>query len=412
MVISLTMANLPKIRVIDAVWLLFLAALAALGFAQEHTFYEWFILLALGAAQIAETNLDVSSDQISAALAIGMKSVLCYWLVAETGGIESSYYLIFLLPIVSAASLFQLGGALLATLFASAAYLSFLLYVDFQSYQMLPEGESELALRVLFFFLSAIVVNRLATEIRGKTESLAQAYDELSEAQAEVRRSERLAALGQLSGGLAHEIRNPLGVISASAELLQQNVSKENKVAREMAGFIRGEVNRSNMLVTRFLDFARPSKLQLSEANLNEAVEGGISQLTEKLKDNAGDLRIEKDLAALPKFTFDVTLIESAVLNLLLNAHEAMPSGGTLRVRVRREKDSAIIKVSDEGVGIPDEQLENIFNPFFTTKPAGVGLGLAIVSKFIDSHGGNISVVSEEGKGSTFRISLPMDRYA
>lgn len=275
---------------------------------------------------------------------------------------------------------------------------------------MLPEGESELALRVLFFFLSAIVVNRLATEIRGKTESLAKAYDELSEAQAEVRRSERLAALGQLSGGLAHEIRNPLGVISASAELLQQNVSKENKVAREMAGFIRGEVNRSNMLVTRFLDFARPSKLQLSEANLNEVVEGAISQLTEKLKDDAGDLRIEKHLAAPPKFTFDVTLIESAVLNLLLNAHEAMPSGGTLQIRVRREKDSAIIEVADQGVGIPDEHLENIFNPFFTTKPTGVGLGLAIVSKFIDSHGGNISVVSEEGKGSTFRISLPMDR--
>ncbi len=404
------MPSLPKIRAIDVVWLIFLAALAALGFAQEHTFYEWLILLALGAAQIAETNLDVSSDRISAALAIGMKSVLCYWLVAETGGIESSYYLIFLLPIVSAASLFQLGGALLATLLASAAYLSFLLYVDFQSYQMLPEGESELALRVLFFFLSAIVVNRLATEIRGKTESLAQAYDELSEAQAEVRRSERLAALGQLSAGLAHEIRNPLGVISASAELLQQNVSEENEVAREMAGFIRGEVNRSNMLVTRFLDFARPSKLQLSEANLNKVVEGAISQLTEKLKDKAGDLRIEKHFAAPPKFTFDVTLIESAVLNLLLNAHEAMPSGGTLRITVGRDDDSAIIKVSDEGVGIPDEQLENIFNPFFTTKPAGVGLGLAIVSKFIDSHGGNISVVSEEGKGSTFRISLPMDR--
>ena len=401
--------RLPQIRALDAVWLIFLAALAGLGLTkQEHSLFEWLILLALGAVQIAETRLDVGSDRRTAMLSIAVKAVLCYWLVAETGGIESSYYLIFLLPIVSAASLFEAGGALLATLLCSGLYLSFLLFVDFERYYLMPEGVDELSVRVIFFFVSAILVNRLATENRRKTESLAEAYRDLKEAQAEVRRSERLAALGQLSAGLAHEIRNPLGVISASAELLGKHVSAENDVAREVAGYIRSEVNRSNLLVSRFLDFARPSQLQRGTHDLNEVIGRALSQLADNPNNGVGPIEIEKHLGALPEFSFDSTLIESAIVNLLANAQEAMPSGGRLTVRTRRLDSNAEIIVSDTGCGIATEQMENIFNPFFTTKPTGVGLGLAMVSKFIDSHGGKITVTSEAGKGSNFRITLPM----
>ncbi len=411
--------RLPQIRALDAVWLIFLAALAGLGLTkQEHSLFEWLVLLALGAVQIAETRLDVGSDRRTAMLSIAVKAVLCYWLVAETGSIESSYYLIFLLPIVSAASLFEAGGALLATLLCSGLYLSFLLFVDFERYYLMPEGVDELSVRVIFFFVSAILVNRLATENRRKTESLAEAYRDLKEAQAEVRRSERLAALGQLSAGLAHEIRNPLGVISASAELLGKHVSKENDVAREVAGFIRSEVHRSNLLVSRFLDFARPSQLQRGTHDLNEVIGRALSQLADNPTNGpgriesgpieSGPIEIEKHLGTLPEFSFDSTLIESAIVNLLANAQEAMPSGGRLTVRTRRLDANAEIVVSDTGCGIATEQMENIFNPFFTTKPTGVGLGLAMVSKFIDSHGGKITVTSEAGKGSNFRITLPM----
>jgi signal transduction histidine kinase len=400
----------PQIRAIDAVWLIFLCALAALGMTrQEHSLYEWLVLLALGGVQIAEAQWEVSSDRISAALAIAVKLVLCYWLVAETDGVESSYYLIFLLPIVSAASLFELGGALLATLLAAGIYLSFLFYVDFQTYYLLPEGERELTVRVLFFFLSAIVVNRLATENRRKTERLAEANRDLREAQAEVRRSERLAALGQLSAGLAHEIRNPLGVISASAEVLSKHVSQENEVAREVAGFIRSEVDRSNALVSHFLDFARPSPLQREINDLNEVVERAVMQLRETLGEGWNGLRVEKTLADLPRFSFDSTLIESGVFNLLLNGYEAMAPGGTLRVSTGRDGPTAWIEVADSGVGIAPEQLESIFNPFFTTKPRGVGLGLAMVSRYIDNHGGKITVTSRPGEGAAFRIHLPLE---
>ena len=399
--------RLPQIRALDAVWLIFLAALAGLGLPkQEHSLYEWLVLLALGAVQIAETRLDVATDRSLAMFSIGAKAVLCYWLVVETGGIESSYYLIFLLPIVSAASLFEAGGALLATLACSGLYLSFLLFVDFERYYLMPEGVDELSVRVIFFFVSAILVNRLATDNRRKTESLAKAYRDLKEAQAEVRRSERLAALGQLSAGLAHEIRNPLGVISASAELLDKHVSQENDVAREVAGFIRTEVNRSNLLVSRFLDFARPSQLQRGMHDLNDVVGRALSQLPES-SDN-GAVEVSKELGTLPEFSFDSTLIESAIVNLLVNAQEAMPSGGRLGIRTRRLDSIAEIVVSDTGCGIANEQMENIFNPFFTTKPRGVGLGLAMVSKFIDSHGGKITVTSSAEKGSAFRVTLPM----
>ena len=399
-----------KIRITDMVWLLFLGALAALVVTKpEHSVYEWLVLLALGALQIAEAHLELSSDTADAPLVIALKLALCYWLVAETGGIESSYYLIFWLPIVSAASNLGLSGTLLNTLISSALYLSFLFLVDFETNYIPPEGQRELTVRVLFFFLSAILVNRFATENRAKTERLAQANRELREAQAEVQRSERLAALGQLSAGLAHEIRNPLGVISASAEILEKNVAGENQVAREVSGFIRSEVHRTNELVTRFLNFTRPSPPQKELASLNDVIRGAVSQLREKVKDRADDIQIKQDLQEVPRFSFDATLIESAVLNLLLNGYEAMSSGGTLLVRTRRDGSMARIEVVDSGVGIKQDQMENIFNPFFTTKPTGVGLGLAMVSKFVDSHGGKISVDSKAGHGATFRVLLPLE---
>ena len=400
---------MTRVRGTDIVWLLFLVALAALGLTQpEHSPWEWLALLALGALQIAEGNLGWSERPAQAVWAIVAKLVLCYLLVWATGGIESSYYLIFLLPIVSAASMFSLTGAMVVCAVSSGLYLSFVLYV-LDTYYVPPDGQRELTVRILFFFLSAILVNRLATENRLKTVRLSQANKELSEAQAEVRRSERLAALGQLSAGLAHEIRNPLGVISASAEILAKNVSQENEVAKEVAGFIGAEVSRTNALVTRFLDFARPSKPHREVQRIEPIVERALQTLADTRKPDEPEMTVEKSLGSVPPFSFDATLIESSVVNLLLNAREAMSEGGVLRVETATENGFARIAISDTGPGIPPEKLEDVFNPFFTTKPHGVGLGLAMVSKFVDSHGGTITVESEPGEGARFRILLPLD---
>ena len=398
---------MARIRTVDVVWLLFLGGLAAvIAFEPSHSIWEWVTLFALGAVQIAEPRLGVTNNTGRTLVAIGIKMGLCYWLVWSTGGLDSSYYFIFLLPIVSCASSFEIAGSLLGTAIVSGLYLGHALYIP-DEYYVDDEGTRELAVRVLFFFLSAILVNRLATDNRRQTERLAQANRELSEAQAEVRRSERLAALGQLSAGLAHELRNPLGVISASAELLGKQVTVENAVAKEVAGFIRSEVDRTNSLVTRFLDFARPSPLHRSVNDLNEIVERTIADLERKNNDTGRTITLIKDLRPIEKFSFDATLIESAVSNLLQNAADAMAGGGELRIQTARNGQFAEIVVSDTGPGIPAGQMENIFNPFFTTKPRGVGLGLALVSKFIDGHGGKISVSSPPGEGATFRIQLP-----
>jgi signal transduction histidine kinase len=400
---------MARVRGADIVWLLFLTALAAMGLTQPaHSPWEWIALLAMGGLQIAEGNLGWSERPRQAVWSIAAKLVLCYVLVWTTGGIESSYYLIFLLPIVSAASMFGLAWTMTVCAIASGLYLSFLLYV-LDTYYVPPDGQRELTVRILFFFLSAILVNQLATENRLKTQRLSQANKELSEAQAEVRRSERLAALGQLSAGLAHEIRNPLGVISASAELLAKNVAKENEVAKEVAGFIGAEVRRTNALVTRFLDFARPSKPHREVQALTPIVERALQTLADTAKPDDPKITVEKSLGHVPPFSFDATLIESAVVNLLLNGREAMSDGGVLRVQTSADDGFARIVVADDGSGIPREKLEDVFNPFFTTKPRGVGLGLAMVSKFIDSHGGTITVDSEPGKGASFRILLPLD---
>ncbi len=400
-----------RLRGTDIIWLVFLGALGALGMMRaNHSVFEWAALIALGAVQIAERPLGAYESQRRALISVCVRLALCYLLVYVTGGIqENSYYLIFLLPIVSAASMFNLGYALIITAASSTLYLSFLVYI-LETYFVPPEGQRELAVRILFFFISAVLVNRLSAENRLQTQQLAQANRDLQKAQDDVRRSERLAALGQLSAGLAHEIRNPLSIISASAELLRDNVSKENEVAREVSGFIGTEVKRTNQLVTRFLAFAGPSKLDLAKGDINDTIRLAIDHFNEAPPGDSAAPTIEQSLAAIAEFAHDKTLMESVFLNLLLNARDAMPSGGIISISTREDGDHAVIEVIDSGSGIPEDKMQDIFNPFFTTKASGVGLGLAIVAKIVDSHGGTVSIENRpNSQGAHFRIRIPTD---
>ena len=400
-----------RLRGTDIIWLVFLGALGALGMMREnHSIFEWLALIALGAVQIAERPLGAYDSQRRALISVAVRLALCYLLVDVTGGIqENSYYLIFLLPIVSAASMFNLGYALIITAASSTLYLSFLVYI-LETYYVPPEGQRELAVRVLFFFISAVLVNRLSAENRLRTEQLAQANRDLQKAQDEVRRSERLAALGQLSAGLAHEIRNPLGIISASAELLRNNVSEENEVAREVSGFIGTEVKRTNQLVTRFLEFAGPAKLDLGKGDINDTIRAAIDHFREAPRGESAEIELNQELGQIPEFAHDKTLMESVFLNLLLNARDAMVGGGIIQVSTHRDGEQAIIEVADAGSGIPEDKMQDIFNPFFTTKASGVGLGLAMVAKIVDSHGGTVSVENRPNNhGALFRIQVPMD---
>lgn len=398
-----------RIRGIDIVWLAFLAAIGVLVLTeQDPSAWEWLALAALGIIQIFESRLGWTASTQGALVVTVTKLGLCYLLVWQTGGIESNYYLIFVLPIISAASIFGPWLTVTITVATAALYLSLVLILG-EGYYVPDDGQRELATRVLFFFAIAVLVNRFASENRWKTESLSKANRELSAAQDEVRRSERLAALGQLSAGLAHEIRNPLGVIQASSELLKKNISGENHVVHELSSYIGSEVVRTNQLVTRFLDFARPAQAHRTVADLNEVVISAVSQAEESIRNENSSVTVTTSLGKIEPFAIDVTLIESCVLNLLLNARDSMPDGGVITVETGANDGAATIIVRDEGCGIPADSLEEIFNPFFTTRAEGVGLGLAMVSNFVDSHDGRIQVTSEPDRGTTFRISLPMN---
>src|SRR5579863_8619856 len=426
----------PNINWMDVLWLIFLAGLALLPPVKE--IHKQLILLAFGVIQLGEGWLAARVPKRGPAYLVLLKIALATLLIDHTGelSINSSYYPIYFLPIITAAEYFGPWATLLWTSLASAAYCSYL-YPALQEYEITTESYSQLAIRILFFFLASMVVNRFVVENRRQTqryqelaETLAETNRRLEQAQAEARRSERLAALGQLSAGLAHEIRNPLGVIKGSAEMLTQKLGDSNPLATELAGYISTETNRLSALVTRFLDFARPLHAELAPLEITTVLERALHAVSLGRKEEDPQVQVERQYQPnLPLVLLDESLSEQAFVNLIQNAYDAMgSSGGTLRVKAARanseNQEGVEVQIEDTGPGIPAELREQIFNPFVTTKKTGVGLGLSIVSRIIDGHHGTIRVESDgdgtdnrardhaEHWGARFVIFFPASREA
>lgn len=414
--------NRPTINWMDGLWLLFLVGLALLPPVGE--IHKQLTLLAFGVVQLTEGWVLKKTPRRGAVYVVLLKIALATLLIDHTGeiGINSSYYPIFYVPIVTAAEYFGAWGTLLWTALASAAYCSYL-YPALQEYEIRAEGYGQLAIRILFFFLAAMVVNRFVVENRRQinryqelAETLAETNRRLEQAQEQARRSERLAALGQMSAGLAHEIRNPLGVIKGSAEMLHQKLGESNPLASELAGYISSETNRLSALVTRFLDFARPLHAELTPQVITQVLDRALHSVSLTQKD--APVRVERQYQAdLPLVPLDESLCEQAFVNLIQNAYDAMGSGGgTLRVTAARansaNRDGVEVRIEDTGPGIPADLREQIFNPFVTTKKTGVGLGLSIVSRIIDGHHGTIrvegSVESSDRGGARFEVFFPV----
>jgi len=403
-----------SINWMDVLWLAFLALLAVLPPVRE--IHKQLALVAFGVLQLGEGWLIERMPRRGPAYVVLLKIALATFLIDHTEelAINSYYYPIYFLPAVTAAEYFSPSATLAWTGLASVAYCSYLLQV-IHVYEITAEGYGRLAIRVSFFFLAAMLVNRFVVESRRQTqryqelaENLAETNRRLEQAQAEARRSERLAALGSLSAGLAHEIRNPLGVIKGSAEMLTQKLAESNPLATELAGYISSETNRLSALVTRFLDFARPLHADLAPRELPAVLDRALNDVAQFWK--GASIQVEKHYESnLPRVALDEGLAEQAFVNIIQNAYDVMSaSGGVLRVsvaRARREMrargmvEGVEVRIADSGPGVPPELREQIFNPFMTTKKSGVGLGLSIVSKIMDGHQGSIRV--ENGSGST-----------
>jgi two-component system sensor histidine kinase HydH len=236
--------------------------------------------------------------------------------------------------------------------------------------------------------------------------SRALIYRDMSLKDKQIMQAEKMAAIGELAAGIAHEIRNPLGIITGSAETLRKR--GEKKIREEMISYILEESGRINGLISTFLDFARPKEPKLVSFDLREVLEKTLLLLSPQA--HTLEVEIKKEIPQKPLWiSIDPDQMRQAFTNLGVNALEAMSQGGVLRVTVTQNaKGRVLVRFSDTGKGIPKEVRTKVFEPFFTTKEGGTGLGLSIAHRIITQHGGNITLEEEDQRGSTFSVTLPL----
>jgi PAS domain S-box-containing protein len=230
--------------------------------------------------------------------------------------------------------------------------------------------------------------------------------------EARLRRAENLAALTTLTAGVAHEIKNPLGSISIHIQLIQKALSngadgKNAETIQNYLDIVNEEVERLNGIIVDFLFAVRPMDVNLVAQNLNDLVHELFEFIHYELEEQKIELELNLD-DQMPELQLDVKYMKQALLNIVKNSISAMPEGGTLRVETVARDDQVELSISDSGVGIPEENMTKIFEPYFTTKDFGSGLGLTLVYKIIKEHQGEINLESREGEGTTFTITLPV----
>ena len=222
--------------------------------------------------------------------------------------------------------------------------------------------------------------------------------------------SERLAFIGTLAGGLAHEIKNPLSTLNIYLQLLQEELEsmtgENSKRVYMKTQVLQKEVQRLEQILNDFLRFARGQKLELKDHDMNEILDEVADFVTPEIKQKK-ILILKNYDADLPQCRLDSNLIKQAILNIIINAEQAMENGGELMIRTSKDKKYIQIDITDTGPGIPKDIIDKIFQVYFSTKKTGTGLGLPTAKRIIEDHRGTISVQSEEGKGTNFSIKLP-----
>jgi len=222
-----------------------------------------------------------------------------------------------------------------------------------------------------------------------------------------LRHADRLATIGQLAAGVAHELNEPLSNILGFAQLVQKFPELPSQVFKDVERIIRAALH-AREVVTKLMTFARPKLPVLSEVNLNQLVSDGLYFLASRCAKSGIEL-VRQLSPDLPEIVADSGQLHQVLVNLVVNAIQAMPNGGRLTITTKDNQDGTVsLFVSDTGVGMSDDVKKHIFVPFYTTKPEGTGLGLSVVYGIVTAHGGSIKVESEPGKGSCFEVILPV----
>jgi signal transduction histidine kinase len=254
---------------------------------------------------------------------------------------------------------------------------------------------------------NAFMYQELKTFSQQMEEKIQKTTADLKKTEAQLIRSEKLAALGQLAAGIAHEIRNPLTSINILIHSMTENLPSGDSHKEDLK-VIEEEIHRMNEILDQFLRFAKPATPLLEKADVSSIFEETLQLLRPHIEKQI--IVVEKEFQSLPIILMDREQMKQVFLNLLLNAIQAMPGGGHLTLRGQNSEDGQWIHISiqDSGIGISSENINKLFDPFFSTKEGGIGLGLSITHRIIDQHHGKIEVESAPGKGTLFTIWLPI----
>ena len=270
-------------------------------------------------------------------------------------------------------------------------------YASIVEFQYLVFGLSLLIMGLIFLAL-LLIVQKAERLIEQRAREQRELEDQLHQA-------ERLAALGEMVAGVSHEIKNPLGIVQSTAELLG-GMPNADATQKKLSGVIKEESRRLNRIVTEFLDFARPQTPNLQTCYLEEIIQKNLFFLSPEFEKR--QIQVNHDLDG-RKFEIeaDQDLLYRAFLNIFMNAIQSMDGGGQLVIQVDKERGTYRLSVQDTGCGISQENVKKIFNPFFTTKEKGTGLGLSIVRKIVEGHGGMSEIESREDEGTKVTVQLP-----
>lgn len=341
-------------------------------------------------------------------------TALHYLTTTQMVNAHDVYRRLYYIPIVLGGVWFALRGGIVTSILASLLYTPHVLF----HWQHHPSIALEQYLEIVLYNVIGCLTGFLAERERQQklryqktTETLEESYrklreqaDQIIEIEGQLRRADRLSALGELSAGMAHEIRNPLGSIRGTAEILRDGVAPDDPKL-EFADILIKEVDRLNKVLEDFLRFARPEPVELGRFSPNLSVRE-VLELT-KQQATRNRVEVEVSLAEDIEIPGQGEQIKQALLNLVLNSLQAMPDGGLLKVSSKIYENEVHLQVSDNGPGIPVEDRERIFNPFMTTRDSGTGLGLAITQRILQSHDGHIVLDNTSGPGASFTLCLP-----
>ena len=313
--------------------------------------------------------------------------------------LHNVYQRLYYIPVLLACAWFGLAGGLAPAAVSAVSYMPHILlhWKHSEAYQ------TSQILELAMFGVVAIVAGLLSDRER----ALRLQAEESAES---LRRADRLSALGTLTAGMAHEIRNPLAAIGGAAEILEQDFPADHP-RREFLDILRREIARLNAITGKYLDYARPRAPDLRPTDLNEIVRSAVDLVARSASKSS--VAFETHLASEnPLVRADPGQIQQVLVNLLLNAAQVQPDGGRVEVETKGSEGGIEVSVRDRGPGLPDVPVDRLYEPFFTAREGGTGLGLHVSLRIVRSHGGRLEAENAEGGGARFRIVLPRPKEA